>query len=235
MSLAENVHVHEVNKFGSRAERWWDPTGDFKTLHAVNPLRLGFISRHIELTGKQVLDVGCGGGILSESMAKQGARVTGIDLSAQLIDIAELHGLESGIQAEYETVSVEAFAERHPAQFDCVTCMELLEHVPKPDSVVEACARLVKPGGKVFFSTLNRHPKAYLLAILGAEYLLKMIPKGTHDYQTFIKPSELAAMARVAGLEIDEMTGVDYNPLGQSFFLTRDLRVNYIAVCSRVR
>lgn len=233
MTSIENVHQHEIHKFGSQAERWWDPKGEFMTLHAVNPLRLQFIHAYTELEGKRIVDVGCGGGILSEGLARMGADVLGVDLSAELLDIAELHGLESGIKVSYRKVSAEALAEEQPAQFDVVTCMEMLEHVPNPVSIVKACAKLVKPGGKLFFSTLNRHPKAYLLAIFAAEKVLRMIPKGTHDYNTFIKPSELGRWTRKAGLELLGMEGVSYNPLTGQFSLGRDIDVNYLAAFSR--
>lgn len=233
MTATENVHPHEINKFGSLAERWWDPHGEFKTLHAVNPLRLQFIRDHAELQGRRMVDVGCGGGILTEGLAKNGVEATGIDLSAELIDIAELHGLESGVQAHYRKISAEALAQEQPESFDHVTCMEMLEHVPHPESIVSACAQLVKPGGKVFFSTLNRKPKAYLLAVVAAEHLLKMIPKGTHRYETFIKPSELSQWARSAGLELEDIVGIEYHPLTRQFNLGQDIDVNYIAVFKR--
>ncbi len=233
MTANENVHPHEIHKFGSQAERWWDPNGEFKTLHDVNPLRLDFIQRHADLHGKRVVDVGCGGGILTEGLAKAGADALGIDLSDELIDIADLHGLESGVAASYRKVSAEALAEESPAGFDHVTCMEMLEHVPDPASIIRACASLVKPGGMVFFSTLNRVPKAYLLAIVAAEHVMKMVPKGTHDYKTFIKPAELCQSARHAGLELRGMTGIQYNPFSKRFSLGRDVDVNYIAAFQR--
>jgi 2-polyprenyl-6-hydroxyphenyl methylase/3-demethylubiquinone-9 3-methyltransferase len=191
MTLKDNVHLHEVNKFGSMAERWWDTQGEFKTLHDINPLRIGFIQGYIDITGKRIVDVGCGGGILTEGLATQGADALGIDLSEELIDVAELHGLESGVNTHYQKISAEALAQEQPESFDHVTCMEMLEHVPDPGSIIAACAMMVKPGGMVFFSTLNRKPKAYLFAIVAAEHVLKMLPKGTHSYNTFIKPSEL--------------------------------------------
>lgn len=231
--MSENVHPHEIHKFGSQAERWWDPNGEFKTLHDVNPLRLDFIRQYADLAGKRVVDVGCGGGILTEGLAKAGAEALGIDLSEELIDIADLHGLESGVNARYEKISAEALAEREPTTFDHVTCMEMLEHVPDPASIIRSCATLVKPGGMVFFSTLNRVPKAYLLAIVAAEHLLKMVPKGTHDYKTFIKPSELCQSARHAGLELQAMVGIEYNPFNQRFSLGKDIAVNYIAAFQR--
>lgn len=225
-----NYNPVELDKFGANASRWWDPDGDFRTLHQINPLRLNLIDRLVHLQGKQVLDVGCGGGILSEAMAQKGATVTGIDLASDLIDVAELHSLESGAHVDYQLTSVEELAAARPAEFDCVTCMEMLEHVPDPASIIRACASLVKPGGTVFFSTLNRHPKSYLLSIIGAEYIMGMLPKGTHDYQAFIKPSELSQWARAAGLRLIEMHGISYNPLNQHFRLSSDTDVNYIAI-----
>jgi 2-polyprenyl-6-hydroxyphenyl methylase/3-demethylubiquinone-9 3-methyltransferase len=234
MTSTENVHEHEIHKFGAQAEGWWDPQGEFKTLHAVNPLRLQFIRSFAgDLQGKRVVDVGCGGGILSEGLARMGGDVLGVDLSAELLDVADLHGLESGVKVAYRKISVEALAEEQAGTFDVVTCMEMLEHVPSPVSVVRACAKLVKPGGKVFFSTLNRHPKAYLLAIAMAEHLLRMIPKGTHDYNTFIKPSELGHWTREAGLELLGMEGVSYHPLTKQFTLGADMSVNYLAAFAR--
>jgi len=216
------------------AERWWDTQGEFKTLHEINPLRIHFIQDKVAIVNKRILDVGCGGGILSEGLANLGAEVLGIDLSEELIDIAELHSLESGIGAQYQKISAEALAEREPESFDHVTCMEMLEHVPQPGSIIQACARLVKPGGMVFFSTLNRKPKAYLLAIVAAEYILKMLPKGTHDYKTFIRPSELSQLARAAGLELQGMVGIEYNPFTKRFSLGKDIDVNYIAAFKRL-
>ncbi|WP_045225671.1 bifunctional 2-polyprenyl-6-hydroxyphenol methylase/3-demethylubiquinol 3-O-methyltransferase UbiG [Methyloterricola oryzae] len=233
MTSAENVHAHEIHKFGSQAERWWDPDGEFKTLHAVNPLRVQFIRAMAALEGQRVVDVGCGGGILSEGLARCGAEVLGIDLSADLLDVADLHGLESGVPVAYRKISAEALAAEQPGAFDLVTCMEMLEHVPNPASIVNACARLVKPGGMVFFSTLNRNLKAYLLAIVGAEYLLRMIPKGTHDYATFIRPSELVHWGRQSGLDLVSMEGVSYNPITRQFSLGPDVGVNYLAAFTR--
>jgi len=233
MTATENVHQHEIEKFGSQAERWWDPQGEFKTLHDVNPLRLRFIQDYASLQGKRVIDVGCGGGILTEGLAKQGADALGIDLSEDLLDIAELHGLESGVTATYKKISAEAIAEQNPEGFDHVTCMEMLEHVPDPASIISACAKLVKPSGMVFFSTLNRLPKAYLLAIVAAEHVLKMVPKGTHEYKTFIKPSELSQTARNAGLELQGITGIEYNPFNKRFSLGKDIDVNYIVAFKR--
>ncbi|PPD35499.1 MAG: bifunctional 3-demethylubiquinol 3-O-methyltransferase/2-polyprenyl-6-hydroxyphenol methylase [Methylomonas sp.] len=233
MTVADNVHLHEIHKFGSQAERWWDPNGEFKTLHDVNPLRVHFIQQYAELQGKRVVDIGCGGGILTEGLAQCGADALGIDLSEELIDIADLHGLETGVGANYQKISAESLAEQQPAGFDHVTCMEMLEHVPDPASIIRACATLVKPGGMVFFSTLNRVPKAYLLAIVAAEHLLKMVPKGTHEYKTFIKPSELSQSARNAGLELQAMTGIEYSPFSKRFSLGNDIDVNYIAAFKR--
>ena len=234
MTQKDNVHLHEINKFGSMAERWWDPEGEFKTLHDVNPLRLAFIQKFVNLEGVRVVDVGCGGGILTEGLAKQNADALGIDLSEDLIDIADLHGLETGIKVNYQKISVETLAEQQPESFDHVTCMEMLEHVPDPGSIITSCAKLVKPGGMVFFSTLNRQTKAYLLAIVAAEHVLQMLPKGTHDYKTFIKPSELCQYARNAGLELQDMIGIEYNPFNKQFNLGKDIDVNYIAAFKRV-
>jgi len=233
MTAKNNVHLHEINKFGAMAERWWDPQGEFKTLHDINPLRLQFIQRYADIQGTRMVDVGCGGGILTEGLAKHGADALGIDLSEELIDIADLHGLESGINAHYQKISAEDLADQQPAGFDHVTCMEMLEHVPDPGSIIAACAKMVKPGGMVFFSTLNRKPKAYLLAIVAAEHLLKMLPKGTHDFKTFIKPSELCQSARAAGLELQGMIGIEYNPFSKRFSLGKDIDVNYIAAFKR--
>jgi len=233
MTATENVHPHEIDKFGSLAERWWDPEGEFKTLHDINPLRINFIREYVDIQSKKIVDVGCGGGILTEGLAEQGAIATGIDLSEKLIDIADLHGLDSGVKANYQKISAEAFAEENPANFDHLTCMEMLEHVPDPSSIVSACAKMVKPGGFVFFSTLNRKPKAYLLAIIAAEHLLKMLPTGTHDYKTFIKPSELSQWCRTAGLQIRGITGIEYNPFNKRFSLGKDIDVNYIIAYQR--
>jgi len=233
MTASTNVHLHEINKFGSKAERWWDTQGEFKTLHDINPLRIQFIRSFINIAGARIVDVGCGGGILTEGLAKEGADALGIDLSEELIDIADLHGLESGVRAQYRKISAEDLAAQQPAGFDHVTCMEMLEHVPDPGSIINACATLVKPGGMVFFSTLNRKPKAYLLAIFAAEHVLNMLPKGTHDYKTFIKPSELCQSARHAGLELQGMVGIEYSPFSKRFSLGKDIDVNYIAAFRR--
>lgn len=230
MTTAANVYEHEIQKFGALADRWWDPRGEFKTLHAVNPLRLQFIRSYADLHEARAVDIGCGGGILSEGLARAGAEVLGVDLGAELLDVAREHARHGALKIEYRQVSAESLAEEQPGGFDLVTCMEMLEHVPDPASVVRACARLVKPGGRVFFSTLNRNLKAYLLAIVGAEYLLRMIPKGTHDFSAFIRPSELSRWARDAGLELEGLEGVVYNPLTAQFNLSpRDIDVNYLA------
>lgn len=223
-----NADATELDKFSQLAHRWWDPSSEFKPLHDINPLRLGWIDHHASLAGKNVLDVGCGGGILSESMAEFGATVTGIDLSEKALGVARLHLLESGRQVSYRHVSVEDLAQEMPSAFDAVTCMELLEHVPRPASVISACAALVKPGGHVFFSTLNRNAKAYLLAVIGAEYVLGMLPKGTHEYAKFIRPSELSRWAKGARLEPNELIGMSYNPLSKRYWLGSDTDVNYL-------
>jgi len=229
-----NVDHTEIGKFEELAARWWDPNSEFKPLHDINPLRLDYIDRAAGLKGKEVLDVGCGGGILSESMAVLGARVTGIDMGERPLQVAELHTLESGVRVTYRRVPVEELAAESPARFDVVTCMEMLEHVPEPASVVSACARLVKPDGCVFFSTLNRNLKSYLLAIIGAEYILGMLPRGTHDYGRFIKPSELDAWVRAAGMHTQDITGMTYNPLTDTYRLAdRDMNVNYLMTCRR--
>ena len=228
-----NADPAELAKFGDLAHRWWDPASEFKPLHDINPLRLDWIDRAVGLSGKAVLDVGCGGGLLAEGMAARGARVTGIDLSEKPLSVARLHLLESGHRVDYRLIAAEQLAREIPASFDVVTCLEMLEHVPDPASTVAACAQLVKPGGMVFFSTLNRNPKAYLLAIVGAEYILGMLPKGTHDYAKFIKPSELARWAKESGLEPEEFVGMSYNPLSRSYALGRDTAVNYLVRCIR--
>jgi 2-polyprenyl-6-hydroxyphenyl methylase/3-demethylubiquinone-9 3-methyltransferase len=223
-----NVDPQELAKFGDLAHRWWDPTSEFKPLHDINPLRLDWIDQAVGLAGKRVLDVGCGGGILSESMAARGAAVTGIDLSDKPLGVARLHLHESGQKVDYLKTSAEALAEESPAAFDLVTCMEMLEHVPDPASVVSACAKLVKPGGHVFFSTINRNAKAYLLAVIGAEYVLGLLPRGTHDYARFIRPAELARFCRTDGLNVGEIVGMTYNPLSRIYSLGRDTDVNYL-------
>jgi len=223
-----NADELELQKFGDLAHKWWDKNSEFKPLHAINPLRLNWIDGLIGLKGKRVLDVGCGGGILSESMYFKGAEVVGIDLGEKALNVAKLHQLESGAKVDYQYVAVEALATQQPASFDVVTCMEMLEHVPDPAAIITACARLVKPGGSVFFSTINRNPKAYLFAVLGAEYVLNLLPKGTHDYAKFIKPSELASWARIANLDIHSMRGMSYNPITQHYSLGDDVAVNYM-------
>lgn len=229
MTDSVNADPAELAKFSELAHRWWDPESEFRPLHQINPLRLDWINQLSPLDGRKVLDVGCGGGILSDSMARKGAEVTGIDLAAKALRVAKLHALESqtpGVQ--YREVSVEELAEECPGSFDTVTCMEMLEHVPDPQSVVAACARLVKPGGWVFFSTINRNAKAFALAIVGAEYVLKMLPKGTHEYAKFIRPSELAAACRHAGLDVLHTRGMQYNPLTGRYWLSGDTDVNYM-------
>ncbi|WP_035384364.1 bifunctional 2-polyprenyl-6-hydroxyphenol methylase/3-demethylubiquinol 3-O-methyltransferase UbiG [Ferriphaselus sp. R-1] len=228
-----NVDPVELEKFSQLASRWWDPNSEFKPLHEINPLRLDYINRTAHLSGKTVLDVGCGGGILSESMATAGATVTGIDLAEKSLQVAKLHLLESGKQVDYRKIPVEELAAERPESFDVVTCMEMLEHVPDPQSVIRACSQLVKPGGWVFFSTLNRNPKSYLFAIIGAEYVLNMLPRGTHDYAKFIKPSELAQFCRNTGLNVADVTGMSYNPLTKVYALGADTDVNYIVACRR--
>jgi 2-polyprenyl-6-hydroxyphenyl methylase/3-demethylubiquinone-9 3-methyltransferase len=228
-----NADQLELDKFSALAHKWWDPNSEFKPLHEINPLRLDYIDQHAQLAGKTVLDVGCGGGILSEGMDGRGAHVTGIDLAEKSLKVARLHLLESGAQVGYQNIPVESLAAERPASFDVVTCMEMLEHVPDPQSIVRACAELVKPGGWVFFSTLNRNPKSYLFAILGAEYVLNLLPRGTHDYAKFIKPSELSRYARGAGLEVNDLIGMTYNPLTKVYKLEHDTDVNYIIACRR--
>jgi len=224
-----NVDYQELAKFEQLAHRWWDPQSEFKPLHDINPLRLGYVEGKVGLAGKRVLDVGCGGGILSEAMALRGAAVTGTDMGEAPLGVARLHALEAGVELEYRHTTAEALAEEAPGRFDVVTCMELLEHVPDPASTVRACARLVRPDGHVFFSTINRNAKSYLLAIVGAEYILGMLPKGTHDYEKFIRPAELEGWMRRAELALDDLTGMSYNPVTRRFSLGRDVDVNYLA------
>ena len=223
-----NVDQSEIAKFSALAHRWWDPNSEFKPLHAINPLRLSWIKTFVNLDGKKVVDIGCGGGILAESLAQSGAVTTGIDLSEKALKVAELHALEVGANLTYRAISAEDLAKEQAGQYDVVTCMEMLEHVPDPASVVQACADLCKPGGTLFFSTLNRNPKSYLFAIIGAEYLLRLLPKGTHEYAKFIKPSELVAFTRAAGLEMLGMKGLSYNPITQVYSLNEDVDVNYM-------
>jgi 2-polyprenyl-6-hydroxyphenyl methylase/3-demethylubiquinone-9 3-methyltransferase len=227
--MATNVDAEEIAKFERLAERWWDPTSEFRPLHEINPLRLDFIDARVGLKGKAVLDVGCGGGILSEAMAARGARVTGIDLGEAPLAVARLHLKESKLEVEYRKIAAEDLAREQPGGYDVVTCLEMLEHVPDPASTVAACATLVKPGGHVVFSTINRNPKAWLLAVVGAEYVLRLLPRGTHDYMKFIKPSELERWARRAGLSVREYTGMHYNPLTRRYTLGPGVDVNYIA------
>jgi len=228
-----NADPLELQKFSDLAHRWWDPTSEFRPLHEINPLRLEWINARAPLAGKTVLDVGCGGGILSESMARKGADVTGIDLSEKALKVADLHSLETGVQVRYELISAEHLAAREPGRYDVVTCMEMLEHVPDPAAIVKACATLVKPGGHVFFSTINRNPKAYLFAVIGAEYVLRLLPRGTHDYAKFITPAELAQFARDAGLDVDALKGMTYNPITRVYSLNRDTDVNYLMACNQ--
>ncbi len=227
-----NVDPAELEKFSELAHRWWDPDSEFRPLHEINPLRLAYINDIAVLDGKKVVDVGCGGGILAEAMAKCGARVTGIDLAEKPLQVARLHLLESGLDVAYRNVAVEELAREAPGSFDVVTCMEMLEHVPDPAATVHACAALLKPGGHAFFATLNRNPKSYLYAIIGAEYVLKLLPRGTHDYARFIKPSELAAFCRNVGLDIAGIIGMTYNPFSKAYALEADTDVNYI-LCGR--
>jgi 2-polyprenyl-6-hydroxyphenyl methylase/3-demethylubiquinone-9 3-methyltransferase len=232
--MTTNADPQELAKFSDLAHKWWDTGSEFGPLHQINPLRLDWIDQHASLRGKNVVDVGCGGGILSESMARKGANVLGIDLADKLIKVALLHAMESGVaQLDYREISAEALAAEQPAQFDVVTCMEMLEHVPDPASVVQACASLVKPGGWVFFSTINRNPKSFALAIVAAEYMLKMVAKGTHEYGKLIRPAELARWIRGTPLELVQLKGMSYNPLTRQFSLTRDTDVNYMVACRK--
>lgn len=228
-----NVDAAEIAKFSELAHRWWDPNSEFRPLHEINPLRLKWIDKLAPLAGKRVLDVGCGGGILTEAMAVLGAQVTGIDLSEKALKVAKLHLYESGRSVDYQLVAAEDFAAQHAGEFDVVTCMEMLEHVPEPASVVTACSRLLKPGGQAFFSTLNRNPKSYLFAIIGAEYILNLLPRGTHEWGKFIKPAELARMAREAGLDTQQLIGMTYNPLTKVYKLGTDTDVNYLMATRR--
>ena len=229
-----NVDAHELAKFSELAHRWWDATSEFRPLHEINPLRLEWIDQLAGLRGQRVLDVGCGGGILAESMARRAEHVTGIDLAARPLGVARLHALEAGVtNVDYREVAAETLAAEMPARFDVVTCMEMLEHVPQPASTVQAVASLVKPGGWAFFSTLNRNPKSFLFAIVGAEYVLKLLPKGTHEYAKFIRPSELARWCREAGLELQGTRGMAYNPLTRRYSLVEDTSVNYLFACRR--
>ena len=228
-----NADPQELAKFSELAHRWWDPSSEFKPLHEINPLRLGWIDGIAALKGKSVVDVGCGGGILAEAMSKLGARVKGIDLSEKALKVAMLHLYESHLDVNYEEISAERLAEREAGQYDALTCMELLEHVPDPASTVDACAKLVKPGGHLFFSTINRNPKSYLFAVIGAEYILRLLPRGTHDYAKFLKPSELARHCRAAGLTLKSVIGMSYNPITKVYALNDDASVNYLMHCVR--
>lgn len=229
MSL--NVDRAEIAKFEALASRWWDRNSEFKPLHEINPLRTNWIDERVGLAGKKVLDVGCGGGILAEAMAQRGAQVTGIDMGEAPLAVARLHQLESGVSVEYEQSTTEEFAEQHAGTFDVVTCLEMLEHVPDPGSVIRACTRLLKPGGQVFFSTINRNPKSFLFAIVGAEYVLRMLPRGTHEFAKFIRPAELGGWIRDAGLDLQDITGLTYNPLTRTYKLGSDVDVNYMVYC----
>ena len=232
-TTTSNSDPAELAKFSQLAHRWWDPQGEFRPLHEINPLRLAWIERQAPLEARDALDVGCGGGILAEAMARRGARVTGIDLAEKPLKVAQLHLLESRLEVRYELASAEEYAARHAGGFDVLTCMEMLEHVPDPASAVAACARLLRPGGRAIFSTINRNPKAYLFAVIGAEYVLNLLPKGTHDYARFIRPSELAQWCRASGLRILEMTGMQYNPLTRRYRLGPDCDVNYLLCCAK--
>jgi 2-polyprenyl-6-hydroxyphenyl methylase/3-demethylubiquinone-9 3-methyltransferase len=228
-----NADPLELQKFSELAHRWWDPTSEFRPLHEINPLRLEWINARAPLAGKNVIDIGCGGGILSESMARKGAKVTGIDLSEKALKVADLHSLESGVPVRYKLIAAEDMAAQEAGQYDVVTCMEMLEHVPDPLSIVRAAATLVKPGGQVFFSTLNRNPKSYLFAVIGAEYILRLLPRGTHDYEKFITPAELSQFIRQAGLEVQGLKGMGYNPLTKIYSLNNDTSVNYLVATTR--
>ncbi|HSV21006.1 MAG TPA: bifunctional 2-polyprenyl-6-hydroxyphenol methylase/3-demethylubiquinol 3-O-methyltransferase UbiG [Casimicrobiaceae bacterium] len=233
-TMTANADPVELNRFSALAHRWWDPNSEFKPLHDINPLRLAWIEQLAGgLTGKRIVDVGCGGGILAEAMALRGGVVTGIDLSEKALGVARLHQLESGVAVDYRLVAAETLAQASPGAFDVVTCLELLEHVPDPASTVAACAQLARPGGLVVFSTINRNPKSYLYAVIGAEYVLRLLPRGTHDWSRFLRPSELAAFARRAGLAVGEITGMTYNPLTRSYRLEDDTTVNYLMACAR--
>lgn len=233
MELKLNADPAELKKFSDLAHRWWDPKGSFRPLHELNPVRLRWIEEQVALAGRPVVDVGCGGGILSEALSARGARVLGIDLAGKPLQVARLHALESGAQVQYQAIAAEDLARERPGQFDLVTCMEMLEHVPDPAQTIAACAQLVKPGGLALFSTINRNPRAFLMAIVGAEYVLRLLPRGTHEYARFIRPSELARGARAAGLEVEKITGMHYNPLTGRFWLNDDTGINYLMACRR--
>jgi 2-polyprenyl-6-hydroxyphenyl methylase/3-demethylubiquinone-9 3-methyltransferase len=232
-SFHHNVDPAEIAKFEELASRWWDLNSEFKALHDINPLRVNYIDQRAPLAGKTVLDIGCGGGILCEGMAQRGAKVTGIDMGEAPLSVASLHLHESGLDIDYQKSTAEDFAEQHPEQYDIITCLEMLEHVPDPSSVITACAKLVKPGGQLFFSTINRNPKAYLFAVIAGEHLLRMLPKGTHEYDKFIKPSELAACLRKAQLEMHNISGMTFNPITKKYRIGNDVDVNYLVHASR--
>ena len=232
--MTHNVDLDEINKFGNLADKWWNKSGELKTLHDINPVRLAFIQEYAELNGKRVVDVGCGGGILSEALAQSGASVKGIDLADASLEVAQQHAFDSGLNIDYQKIAAEQLAQDEPAVFDSVICMELLEHIPDPQSVINACAALAKQGGCVFFSTLNRNIKSYLHAIIAAEYVLKMLPKGTHEHKKFITPAELVRMARNAGLETIALRGMTYRPLTGEYVLSEDTSVNYLMCCKKV-
>lgn len=233
--FVSNVDQQEIDKFSEIASRWWDEEGEFKPLHLINPLRLSFIQEYVNgVNGLSILDVGCGGGLVAEGLAKAGATVTGIDMAPASLEVARLHGLETGIKVNYQCIAAESLADAQPESFDVITCLEMLEHVPDPEAIVRACAKLVKPGGTVFFSTLNRNPKSYLFSILGAEYILGWVPKGTHEYEKYIKPSELIGMCDRSELTTKDATGLHYHPLKQAFYLSDDnIDVNYMIVCQK--
>ena len=229
-----NVDIQEIEKFNLLAHKWWDPTSEFKPLHEINPLRLNFIKSSVNIKGKKILDVGCGGGILSESLANEGADVTGIDQGDRVIKIAKLHAKESGIKVKYKHINIEDFYKSTDERFDVITCLEMLEHVPDPNSIINTCSKLLMPGGKIYFSTINKNLKAFLFAIIGAEYILNLLPKGTHEYKKFIKPSQLQAWANSNGLSFDSIIGMTYNPITQKYKLSQDTSVNYIVEVSSV-
>jgi 2-polyprenyl-6-hydroxyphenyl methylase/3-demethylubiquinone-9 3-methyltransferase len=234
---AHNVDPGEINKFEKLAARWWDPNSEFKTLHDINPLRLDYIDSRAGLNGlegKKVLDVGCGGGLLAEAMAARGADVTGIDMGKAPLNVARLHKLESGLDIDYRQITPEQLAQEQPGSFDVVTCLEMLEHVPEPDAVIAACTTLIRDDGRIFLSTINRNPKAWLFAVIGAEYLLNMLPRGTHEYSKFIRPSEMEAWARHSGLQLTDLTGMSYNPLTREYSLGTDVSVNYLATFQKI-
>lgn len=226
--VIDNVDPKELEKFSALAHRWWDPNSEFKPLHEINPLRLNYIDERSPVAEKVMLDVGCGGGLISEGLALRGAKMTGIDMAEEPLNVARLHQMESGVEVEYRQITTEEMAEENPEKYDILTCLEMLEHVPDPSAIVKACAKMVKPGGHMYFSTINRNPKAYLFAVVGAEYVLNLLPKGTHEYGKFIKPSELSRWAREAGCEVQHMTGLTYNPLFKTYKLTPNVDVNYM-------